>query len=392
MTAPERYGAVATVLHWTIAAAILTNLGLGWWMHEAIDVAATQARAIDAFQVHKSLGLTVLALSVLRLLWRLTHRAPPLPAAMPGWQRRSARLVQWALYALMVVVPLSGWTYVSAQWRDGAALTVPTLWFGLFHVPHLFDAGAVGADARAAIAARNYTAHFWLAWTMAGLFAVHAAAALKHRFANRDGVFDSMVPRRGGGLALGAAVLALAALSTLSVVRPGRGDSGAISGEPGGWVIDPASEIAFSGDNAGTPFRGRFTRWHADIRFQPKVVITATVDTASARDGDAMHEETLPQDEWFDVGDYPTARYHADLIVPRPEGGALVEGTLTIKGRPLKVPALRLTEGENEVRIEGHFELDRAEANLGMESDPDGEVVSRKIRVDVLVIARPPAP
>jgi cytochrome b561/polyisoprenoid-binding protein YceI len=391
MTAAERYGAVAVVLHWTIAAGILANLGLGWWMHHAIDVAATQARAIDAFQVHKSLGLTVLALSVLRLAWRLAHRAPPLPAALPGWQRASARLVQWALYALMVVVPLSGWTYVSAQWRGDAPLAVPTLWFGLFQVPHLFDAAALGAGERAAIATRNFTAHAWLAWGMAGLLVAHAAAALKHRLVNRDGVFESMVPRRGGVLALGAVLAGLAVLSTASVVRPGSSDAGQVEGVAGSWIIDPASEIAFAGEDSGTPFRGRFTRWQADIRLAPKISVTATVETASARDGDAMHEQTLTEDEWFDVDDHPTARYVAERVVPQPDG-ALIEGTLTIKGRPLKVPPLRLTAGENEVRIEGRFEVDRAEANLGMESDPLGEYVSKRILVEVRVIARPPAP
>ena len=391
MTAPERYGAVAVVLHWTIAAAILANLGLGWWMHRAIDVAATQARAVDAFQVHKSLGLTVLVLSVLRLAWRLAHRPPPLPDTMPGWQRRSARAVQWALYALMVLVPLSGWTYASAQWWRDAPLTAPTLWFGLFEVPHLFDAAALATDERAAIAARNHTAHVWLAWTLGGLFVVHAAAALKHHFGNRDAVLASMLPRRGGGLAVGVAVLALAVLSTLSVTRPGRGGAGAISGAPGGWIIDPASEIAFSGTDSGTPFRGRFTSWQADIRFEPQIVLRVTVDTGSARDGDAMHEETLPQDEWFDVDDHPTAAYRVERVVPQLDG-ALLEGTLTIKGHPIKVPPLRLTAAENEVRIEGRFEVDRAEADLGMDSDPLGEYVSKKIQVEVRVIARPPAP
>jgi len=387
MTPAERYGAVAVALHWTIAAAILANLGLGWWMHHAIDVAATQARAVDAFQVHKSLGLTVLVLSVLRLAWRLAHRPPPLPAAMPGWQRASARPVQWALYGLMVVVPLSGWTYVSAQWRGDAPLTVPTLWFGLFEVPHLFDAAAVGLDERAAIAGRNHTAHVWLAWSMAGLFVLHAAAALKHRIANRDGVFESMAPRRGSGVAIGVALLALAALSSLSVLRPGAGGAGVIAGVPGGWIVDPTSEIAFSGEDSGTPFRGTFTRWQANIRLEPKIVITATVDTASARDGDAMHEQTLTEPEWFDVAHHPTARYVAERIIPQPDGGALLEGTLTIKGRPLPVPALRLTGNENELRIEGRFEVDRAAADLGQESDPAGEYISRRIQVEVKVRA-----
>ena len=94
--------------------------------------------------------------------------------------------------------------------------------------------------------------------------------------------------------------------------------------------------------------------------------------------------------EIIDVDDFPTASYRAERIVPQPDG-ALIEGTLTLKDRALKVPPLRLTAGENEVRIEGRFEVDRAEANLGMESDPLGEYVSKKILVEVRVVARPPA-
>ena len=133
----QRYTSVAIVLHWAIAAPILSNLMVGWWMKNAIDENATQARAIAAFQLHKSIGLTVLLLTALRLLWRFTHKPPPLPAGMASWERFSAKAAHWAFYILMVVVPLSGWTYVSSQWADGKPLNVPTLWFGLFHVPHL---------------------------------------------------------------------------------------------------------------------------------------------------------------------------------------------------------------------------------------------------------------
>src|SRR6476646_7461764 len=108
-TSSERYTTVAIVLHWAIAAAILANFFVGWWMAKAIDDPATRLQAVAAFQLHKSLGLTVLALSVLRLLWRLTHRPPPLPEAMAGWEKFAAKATHWAFYALMIVVPLSGW-------------------------------------------------------------------------------------------------------------------------------------------------------------------------------------------------------------------------------------------------------------------------------------------
>src|SRR5689334_6801255 len=101
MSPGGRYTAVAVVLHWAIAAAIVANLALGWWMHHAIDDAGTVARAIAAYQLHKSLGLAVLALTLLRVGWRLAHRPPPLPEAMPAWERIGARSLHWAFYALL---------------------------------------------------------------------------------------------------------------------------------------------------------------------------------------------------------------------------------------------------------------------------------------------------
>ncbi len=390
-----RYTAVAIALHWAIAAAIFVNLGLGWWMSRAIEVAERQAAAIAAFQIHKSLGLTVLVLSVLRLAWRLSHRAPPLPASMPDWQRWAARGVQGALYLLMIVVPLSGWTYVSAQWRGDAPLHVPTLWFGLFGVPHVFDATAVDAAGRKAIAARNFTAHLWLAWSMAALLAVHAAAALRHHFLHRDDVLTSMAPRRGAGLVIGAVVLALIGLASVSGMRGGVDRAPRIASAAGGWIVDSGSEIAFSGTNAGTPFRGRFTRWEADLRFNPlapnPITAAATIETASATDGDTLHDETLPLPEWFDVARYPTARFVATRISPKPGGGHTVEGALTIKDRVIPVPPMDLVVDGDEMHIQGRFQVDRTEANLGMESDPLSEYVSRRITVEIDVRARRPA-
>ncbi|MGQ0585967.1 MAG: cytochrome b/b6 domain-containing protein [Gammaproteobacteria bacterium] len=385
------YTRVAIVLHWAIAAAILANLALGWWMHHAIEHKETVARAIAGYQLHKSLGLAVLVLTVLRLGWRLLHRAPPLPEAMPAWERRAARLVHWGLYALMVVVPLSGWTYVSAQWRGEAPLHVPTLWFGLFEVPHLFDAAALAADERKAIAARNAAAHVWLAWSMGGLLVLHAAAALKHRFVNRDGVMASMRPAIGAGI---AAVVMLA-IAVAMLATPGSASKEiAIRSAFGGWAIDPSSEIAFEGVEDGNPFRGRFTRWEAKLRFNPLAspvfTVAATVDMTSATDGVPLHEAALLEREWFDVARYPQARFVATRIEPKPGGGHTVEGALTIKDRIVPVPPLDLVVSEEGMRISGQFTIDRADANLGMESDPEGDYVSRRIGVEVRVLARAP--
>ena len=83
----QRYTAVAIVLHWAIALAIFGMIALGWWMGDALEDSATQAQAIAAFQLHKSIGLSVLVLSLARLGWRLINPPPPLPAGMKAWER-----------------------------------------------------------------------------------------------------------------------------------------------------------------------------------------------------------------------------------------------------------------------------------------------------------------
>jgi cytochrome b561 len=411
----RQYTAVAIVLHWAIAAAIVANLLLGWWMHHAIDEAATQARAITAYQLHKSLGLTVLVLSVARLLWRWRHAPPPLPATMARWERVGARALHWAFYGLMIAVPFSGWLYASTQWRHDAPLTVPTLWFGLIRVPHLFGLDQAPRDVRRALAGDTLEAHEWLAWSMGGLLVLHMAAALKHHFVNRDDVLESMAPGVRPGpavapaagepwrrtiLATGFAAMVLATLAIVAVlfasprasVGAGQAEVGTAAGS---WVVDPtASEIAFAGAQSGEPFRGRFTRWQADIRLDPaapeQARIDATVQTGSATDGVPLHDETLAQAEWFDVANHPQATFHATRIAPRTGSVYDIAGTLTIKDRAIELPPLTLTVAGNELRITGQVEIDRTAANLGMESDPGAEYVSRKIVVEVDVRARAP--
>lgn len=411
-TAKARYTAVAIVLHWAIAVAIIGNLVLGWWMHRAIDVPGEQARAIAVFQLHKSLGLTVLLLSLLRLAWRLLHRPPQLPAAMPAWEKFGAKATHWAFYVLMVAIPLSGWLYTSTQWRGSAPLTVPTLWFRLFEVPHLFGLDTAARETREEVAGIALGAHFWLAWGAAVLLVLHVVAALKHHFINRDETLANMLPvvkaqdqerlpgewgRRAvlwsGSTAIFIAAIALgvAVFSTPRATNSSAAPA-AISDLPDStWSVSAASEIVFSGEHAGTPFEGRFTQWRARIQFDPAnpagSSIVVEIEPGSARDGNTLHEETLPQAEWFDVAGYPIATFRSSSI--RPAGDRFeVVGSLTLKGRELQLTPLILTLEGEQLAIEGRVVINRREANLGMDSDPDAEWVSGEIPVDVRLTAR----
>jgi cytochrome b561 len=180
------YGAVAITLHWVLAAAILFMLGLGLFM---TSLEETDPLTFPLFQLHKSIGLTILILSVARLLWRLANPVPALPVDMPNWERFGARAAHTSLYVLMIAIPLMGWATVSS-----AALAVPTMWFGVFEWPHIpFLADLPRADKRL-IERPLASTHAILAYSMATLAAVHAAAALKHHFKDRDDVLKRILP------------------------------------------------------------------------------------------------------------------------------------------------------------------------------------------------------
>ncbi len=164
-----RYSAVARSLHWLLALLIIANIVIGLG-HDALrDVLP------NAMPLHKSLGFTVLALSVLRLVWRLTHRPPPLPATMTGPSRLATHLVHWAMYALMLLLPLTGWIMSSANSR-------PLNWFGLLDVPKF--AVAKGD----LIVGLSGEGHEVLGILFGVLTLGHIAAALYHQLVLRDGL------------------------------------------------------------------------------------------------------------------------------------------------------------------------------------------------------------
>jgi cytochrome b561 len=180
-----RYHTVAIFLHWTIAAAIVAQLAIGLWMVRAIRVAGSQAVAFHAYQWHKSLGLAILALSLVRLCWRLANPPPPLPATMTRIQRTAAKTMHWLFYVLMLGTPLIGWLMVSAS-----PLGLPTMVFGLFEWPHIAWLAGLGGSVEAAFK----TAHRAMGYGFIVLLALHVAAALKHHLSDRDDVLARMLP------------------------------------------------------------------------------------------------------------------------------------------------------------------------------------------------------
>ena len=172
-----RYGAVAIALHWLLALMIVITFGVGLVMH-GLPLTPARVRLINW---HKWAGVGILALSALRLLWRLSHRPPPdLP--MPAWQARLAHATHGLLYLLFFAVPLAGWGYSSAA-------GFPVVWFGVLQLPDFVPVDPALAETLKAL-------HQALAFTLALLAVLHVAAAIKHQFVDDDGLMDRMRPGR----------------------------------------------------------------------------------------------------------------------------------------------------------------------------------------------------
>ena len=181
----EGYGLIAIVLHWLIAIAIIGLLGLGTIM---VDLRKSDPSTFELYQLHKSIGITVLVLSLARLGWRIANQVPPLPSTLRPWEVRLARLTHVGFYILMIAMPLSGWMMVSASpWN------IPTVLYGVVELPHLPVLETL-PDKKAAEGALK-SVHELLAWGAAGLLALHVAGALKHQFVLRDGAMARMLPR-----------------------------------------------------------------------------------------------------------------------------------------------------------------------------------------------------
>lgn len=179
-----RYSAVAMAFHWVIAALIVVNLTLGWRMGFLKGMAQ-----FTTFQLHKSVGITVLVLSLGRLAWRLLNPPPPLPAGMRRWERAAAHATHGFFYVMMIGMPLTGWAMVSVS-----PMNIPTLLWSHIPLPHIGFLHALPAGPKASVDAASDTIHKALAFGGVGLILLHIGAALKHQFIVRDGVLGRMVP------------------------------------------------------------------------------------------------------------------------------------------------------------------------------------------------------
>jgi cytochrome b561 len=173
----SRYGSIPQLLHWAVVVLLVAQFILAEAAEELEGVGQLAMLAR-----HKSVGLTVLMLALVRIGWRLFDRPPP-PPPMPAWQRAAAAATHWGLYAVLLAMPFSGWMMSSAA-------NYPVSWFGLFQLPDLVAPSESLEDIL-------HEVHETLAATLLALTGLHVLAALKHQFIDRDGLLTRMLPWGG---------------------------------------------------------------------------------------------------------------------------------------------------------------------------------------------------
>ncbi|MBB3860325.1 cytochrome b561/polyisoprenoid-binding protein YceI [Novosphingobium hassiacum] len=359
---PARYSLTAIILHWAIAALLLLQIGLGWGLEDLPKGVAQFA----GFQFHKSIGITILVLSLARLGIRLVKPRPaPVQDSKPQMWLASA--VHFLLYVVMIAGPLTGWIIISTS-----KIRLQTMLFGTIPLPDLPVGRALHEPAE--------SLHGAIGTVGFVLIVLHIAGALYHHF-KREDVIGRMLP---AGIAthkgIGVAALIAIVLGGIAVVA-GRTMSFGASPQPVAAPVDaPASEVAvepsedaplpspsaiasdvaitakatpwkleqggrlgFTTSYTGDAIKGSFSRWNAAIVFDPADLpgssIKVTIDLASVESGDGQRDDMLKSDSFFGVATSPNAQFTSTSIREAGAGRYLASGTLSLHGktRPMTV-------------------------------------------------------
>lgn len=386
-----RYTAVAIILHWTMAALILFMIWLGWNMED------NEVR----FQLHKSIGITILFLTIVRVVWRWINPPPPLPEDMTLREKMLSHLVHIAFYWLMVILPLAGWLLVSTS-----KFKVPTVLYGTVSWPHLHVPAFLHSEIAHTIIE---TIHSKGAWVLIVMLGLHVAGAVKHEIAAEDGVLKRMLPglfgktasprsAKGHIRAFGAAILIFAVIAAIPVLNTGGASQPlantsvkTVPDEPtieANWHVNyDTAEIRFSGIYDKKDFSGTFGKWTAEVAFDPddleSAAVLVTITTASADAGKKLYNDSLKGPEWFDTNTFPEATVRLTNF-QKTDDGYMAEASLRIKTMVETVPLnFTLDIVDDTATLNGTAIVNRKALDLGQASDPSGTWVGQDITVTV---------
>ena len=431
-TDSARYSTIAMVLHWLIAGAIVLQVVLAGRME-----GPRTPTSFAVTQLHKSIGITILLLSLARLAWRLIHPPAPLPTTMARWEVVLAKLTHVGFYVVMIAMPLTGWIMVSAS-----RIELPTLLYGQIPWPNLPLAHLAPA-AKKGWHAFGETGHGLIAKLIYVLLALHVAGALKHQLFSKDEpVLGRMAPGAVAGRWWEPRIFVIAA-AFLGVILFGRwvtppspgmapppvavtpqspaqepaeaqgpgepatadtspepNPSGPTPGlvatatkDPVKWGVEAGSILGFTTAWSGTPIQGRFDRWSADVLFSPEALdrskVVVSIDLASVNTGDKQRDATLPSADWFDAATHPKAVFTATRFQKLGGDRYLAHGTLALKGvaKPQDLTFhLKITGDRADVT--GAATLERTAFQIGQGEFAATDQIPGKVAVKVSLKAK----
>lgn len=355
----DSYGAVSKTFHWLMAVIVAGMIFLGFYMGGVENL----TDKLKLYGLHKSTGVAVLLLVILRIVWHLYSRRPRLDGSMKRWEKLAAHTLHTFLYLAMIGMPMSGWLMSSAGGR-------PVSFFGLFTLPDLI---APNDTLRGFFGAM----HYFLAFALTAMIIGHVGAALKHHFINKDATLRRMLP-----------LLLIAALFTLP----------AAAQAPRKWeVIKEQSSLTFTGKVMGQEFTGIFSDFTADISFDPDNLttarVTADIDIQSLDSKDKARDDTAKGRDFFDAGNFPKARFESSVFKKTGKDSYEASGNLKIKeaSLPLTLPfTLAFTpddSGKKMAEMRGTALIDRSKFQLGQGEWADESVIANKISLTIHITA-----
>lgn len=425
----DRYSVAAKAFHWSIALLLAFQLALGWRLEDL----PRGPELFSAAQLHKSVGILILLLTLGRIALRYLNPPPPLMADSV-WAARLAKGAHHALYAVMLGAPITGWVIVSS-----AKTKFATLLFGLVPWPHLPVPDSWHEPAEGL--------HGLMAILGLLLFALHVAGALRHQFFKGENVLGRMLPLMSPGpvgkamaaLAAGLALLAMwlahgagwqmpfggpqappppVEAAPLTPVSPepvlpdaaegedaekaaadeGEGDEAKVVAQPlADWTVALGGKLGFTASWSGTPVQGQFGRWFSSIKFSPdapeKTTIRVVVDLATANTDDSQRDEALTGAEFFNVGANPKAVFAATGLSPAGKGRYRANGTLTLNGRskPVTLDVSLRIKGD-VATVSGATRLDRTSFGVGTGEWAATDQIAAAVAVNFAFTARRVAP
>ena len=396
----QTYGLIAQLFHWATAVLVLILIPLGIYMHDLpADTAAEAADKSWFYSLHKTLGVAVFFLAILRVAWTLIQPHPKPLHADRRLETLAAQTVHWTLYGAIIVMPLSGWIHHSAL--DGFA---PIWW------PLPQDLPLVPKSPPVAMVFG--TLHFFTSILLGVCLFLHVGGALKHQFVDRDQTLLRMTPFKRIVVSESLAkareralppVLALLAFVVVGIVTFSwfvldAGDTvsetAASNVENTGeaaWIVDAQnSRLGIQIIQSGSPVEGEFTDWNATINFDPDNLQTAgvlvVINTASLAIGVVTDQALTAQ--FLNVEQYPSARFQSDEFVETGAGRYEARGLLELVGKsnPVTLPfTLKIEDGR--AFMEGTARLERLEFGIGGEGFSDDKMLGFGVEVIVSIEA-----